>query len=309
MVSCDAHYISKLIPEITYNDVICSMGLSNGIFLMKYDEKDIYMMKSRYVTSQAQLLERLGISYKTMKLEELFQQEVDLEKVLVFLPKMLLDNIDSLHRETRQLALSMSSFRVRHSEPNSVILTGMEPDEREFEIEITKENMEKLSSFHMKPEMDSLLITRLDTVNCTKNRIKENIRESMEHCLDDYDGINNGELLWFGGTSAYRKLAHVIKNFDKLDEIAKKVFVGTMVSGSNFFYRKEYWEALSEYETLDAKEVNQIRVAGGLWRKVIRSLINHLCCGQRLNLVEIESVISKIESLELRFFSYIINTI
>ena len=101
----------------------------------------------------------------------------------------------------------------------------------------------------------------------------------------------------------------MIKNFDKLDETAKKVFVGTMVSGSNFFYRKEYWEALSEYETLDAKEVNQIRVAGGLWRKVIRSLINHLCCGQRLNLVEIESVISKIESLELRFFSYIINTI
>ncbi len=309
MISCDAHYIAELIPEITYNDVICSMGLSNGIFLMNYDQNDIYMMKSRFVTSQLQLLDRLGISYRLCKAEELFDEKVSLEKVLVFLPKMLLDNIASLHQDTKQLALSMSSFLVRRKDGDTVILTGMEPDETEYEKEATREQLEKLSRFQMKPSMDSLVIVDLGEVCCDRSIIRNNIRESMEHCLSDYDGIDNGELLWYGGKSAYRKLYDVISRFDELDETARKVLVGTMVSGSNFFYRKEFWEALKEYEDLDAKELNELRVAGGLWRKIIRTLVNHVCFQQKINLVEIESVIMKIESTELHFFSYIKNTI
>lgn len=309
MVSCDAHYIAELIPEITYNDVICSMGLSNGIFLMNYDQNDIYMMKSRYVTSQLQLLDRLGISYKLLGTAELFDETVSLEKVLIFLPKMLLDNIAVLHQDTKQLALSMSSYLVRRKDTDTVILTGMEPDETEYEKVVSRQDLEKLSHFQMKPSMESLVIVDLGEVSCDRNTIRNNIRESMEHCLSDYDGIDNGELLWYGGKSAYRKLYEVITKFDELDETARKVLVGTMVSGSNFFYRKEFWEALKEYEDLDAKELNELRVTGGLWRKIIRTLVNHLCFQQKINLVEIENVIMKIETTELHFFSYIKNTI
>lgn len=309
MISCDAHYIAKLIPDITYNDVICSMGLSNGIFLMNYDQKDIYMMKSRYVTSQMQLIDRLGISYKLFSIEDLFDETVSLEKVLVFLPKMLLDNITALHQDTKQLALSMSSFLVRHKNADTVILTGMEPDETEYEKEVSRQELEKLSRFEMKPSMDSLIIVELGEACRDRNTIRINIHESMEHCLSDYDGIDTGELLWYGGKSAYRKLYEVISRFDKLDETVRKVLVGTMVSGSNFFYRKEFWEALKEYEELDPRELNELRVAGGLWRKVIRTLVNHVCFQQNINLMEMENVIMKIEKTELHFFSYIKNTI
>ena len=309
MISCDAYYISELVPGVSYDDAICTIGLCNGVFCLNYDGNNVYMVKSRYVSSQEELLEKLGITYEKLTIDDIFKPGVNLEKVLLFLPKILLENIDMLHKDTKQVAISLSAFKASVKDEDTLILKGMEPDETEYEMEVTKEQLEKLKSFEMKPSVDSVLIVRLLGSNLNKEKISENIKESMDNCLADYDEYDTGDLLWNGGKFGYTKVLQILKNFKSLDETAQKIFLGTLVSGSNFLYRKEYWEALQKKDYLDPKEVNNLRVAGGLWRKVIRSVVNFVCFHQEINCEELENVIERIASIESEVFSYIKNNI
>lgn len=305
MVSCDAYYISKMIPEISYEDAICSIGLNNGVFDLNYDGNDVYMMKSRYISTPQMLLDSLEIDYQKLEIEELFNPLSDLSKVLVFLPKILLDNLDIIHEDTKQLAISLSTFVPRLTQTGSLELTGMEPTEIEYTVEVTREQLEKLATIEMKPAMDSVFIVRLNGSSISEDKIRENVRESMTACLVDYDGIDNGALVWYGGQYGYKKLTELIKNFSSFDETEKKILMGTMVAGSNFMHRKEYWEALQKRDYLDLQQLNNLRVSGGLWRKVVRTLINHVCYGQEINAEEMSNVLERIASIELEAFSYI----
>ena len=72
MASCDAYMLSHLVDEVSYKDVINSMGLCSGIMTLKYVDKDVYMFKARDIDNQESLIDRLGIIKNKVTIDEIF---------------------------------------------------------------------------------------------------------------------------------------------------------------------------------------------------------------------------------------------
>lgn len=304
MASCDAHMLCRLVKKISYNDVINSMGLSNGIMTLKYANKDIYMFKARDIENQEDLLDRLGIRKSKVTIDELFEGKYvnNLENIIIFAPKVLLENINNISLDTTQIALSVSTYCVISIDKDEIILKGVEVDETEYIKKFNKEEFIKLNNLNLKPSMLSFEIFYINECVCDKTRVLSNIAQSMDNCLKDYNGVRNGEILWYSGKFGYDFMEEKLIEFPKFDKTIQKLFIGTLVAGSSFYYRREYSDALSEYECIDEKWIYELKKCGGLWRKVTRLLMSQLSFGRSYDEKEITILINQIKETELQAF-------
>lgn len=311
MASCDAYMLCHMFKEISYNDAINSMGLSNGIMSMKYANKDVYMFKARDIESQEELLDRLGIVKEEISINDLFGGKFNdnLEKILIFAPKLILENINNINVDTTQLSLSVSTYKIISIDGDNITLKGIEVNEEEYIKKTSKEELTKLNGLKLKPNMPPLEIYLVKACNCDKTMVLRNILNSMEHCLENYNGESNGEVYWYSGEYGYDYMREQLIEFPKFDKTIQKLFIGTLVAGSNFYYRREYSEALSEFECIDKKWIYELKKCGGLWRKVTRLLMSQFSFGRGYEEKEISLVINQIKEIELKVFKNIRNNI
>lgn len=303
MFSCDAFYISKILNDITYDEIILSAGLNNSICSIEYDNTNVYMLKGRNFNSITDLFNKLQIQYKKITAIELFEEQYrkNFQNIVIVIPKVIFDNIDLVDAGSTQLSFSTSTYIIKEFVDDSISLIGMDND-KEYEKTVEYSSLEKLSTIKLKPEGEGIQIFILEKTNCTKKAVSDNILNSMQACLYHCYDYNHGDFLYSSGEGGYQKICQSLQKYAALDSTTKKILIGSMVSGTNFFYRREYAEALEKSYDFFCESVNNLKLAGGYWRKITRYLLNNLLYSYPVSVDIVEETMNKIKYLEMNFF-------
>lgn len=311
MLSCDIHMLSKVLNSKSYNDISVSGGLLNAIYITPYADKKIYIMMMRRFEFANEILDMLNVQYNEMPVEELFQiDRKSYEKILIMVPSIFVDNIDKLNPQLVYPAFISSVFSIKSIVDDRVVMYGTvgEKDDEYAEKTLSYDQLKLIERIKCKPRRSHhLMIIQLGREEkFTKEDVMRNLHCRMEESLDDKciteESVDN--YLYYSGRSGYRKLVEVLKDFTTLNKTIKSMLSSTLASGSSFAYRREFAEAVNEYNIVDNDVIHQLNSAGNIWRQISRDLFKSIHFGTSISKDTFERI-NKVENIELNAFSKI----
>lgn len=110
MKTCDYLLLSTIVNELSYNDIVYYFGIRTNIRNIMYGGEEFYLPDPRGFIDLCDGMKQLGISYKCLTVNELFEQK-DISSIMVLLPSVLLKRSD-FNPNATQLLLSYSAFEI-----------------------------------------------------------------------------------------------------------------------------------------------------------------------------------------------------
>lgn len=275
MLSCDEYSLSKITSR-TYNEITLSCGISNYFYEIPYGGKFVFGMAPRDFGDYFELLDKIKIKYRTLSTSEIFDvQRSNYSNILVLVPTVLIDCFDKIKTGVVQLSATYSVYSIKEVK-NEILHLIIEGEEiNTIEKFLTRAQVEKLKSISIKPNgyvIEFIEILKEDTF--TIDDILKGMEESLQKCIsNNYFKESKGD--YVSGPQAYDRLSNMLYNFENYNEAIKGMLVYSINSGSMFFFRREFADALKEYDIISVADYELLYEAGGYWRKLGRMISNN----------------------------------
>jgi len=256
-----------------------------------------------YASVENNLAEINQLNVNQLTVDQLFEEpyKTNYSNVLLLVPKIIFDNIDNIDITSTQLWFSISSYLIKEIVNDKITLVGIDND-KEYEKTVSYETLVMMNKITLKPDGEAVQIYELKRTDVTRKDINENILKNMYACLYDCYEYDNTDFLYYSGKGGYQKTSEILTQYEFLNDTTKKILIGSMVSGTNFFYRREYAEILENSQIYNCEYCNDLKLAGGYWRKLSRLMINNLIYNYKIDADSVKSTLEKIQYLETNFF-------
>lgn len=300
MNSCDLSLVSEKIDGLDYDDAVLCAGLNNMLCVIPYADGQIYMVRGRGIELIDQLFDRLGLKYRRIGIPELFENSaLDPGRVLVILPYIEFDRIGSLKEKVVQFFTNYSTYAVVRVTGEKAVLRSDHTIE-EVEKPIDRSSLEKLARIRTKPIGVSVRILYLEEERVRPDQIRSCILDGIERMLRP-DQCEDDEGAWYKGGNFYGRVADVLKSGwnTGFNRVMKYAFLQSIQTGSSFFYRREYYEALEHKYLVSDPE---LKTAGNLWRKLSRELKCSVTENRQIENSRIDRLLEDIRDQEETFF-------
>ncbi|CAM2939109.1 hypothetical protein HAHI6034_09445 [Hathewaya histolytica] len=303
MLSCDIATVTSILKNVKYEEAILVGGLGNILYRTSYNKHNMYMANGRGVMLVDELLDKLQVAYKELTMDELYKlNKNDYKNVLIITPIQLVDHIEKINKKASQFLNTYSTFRLVDIEKDTIILE-LASDVEEVYKRINKEQLEIIESLKVMPlDINIKYIYIENDYEFRQDKINLQINKSVARFLNS-EQVNEEEYGWWKGDVFYEKLFHSIKEWESHQiKVIKFILYQSLLSGSSFFYRKEFSEALDLLELQDTSPISQLEEAAKNWRNLGRHLKNHLAEQKDIDFDYVEQLIKNIKYNELSSF-------
>ena len=272
MIVCDHLALSKIMKNLTYDDLVVSSGITSMFCETMYANKKISVLYSRWDVSYHSTLDDLGIGYCEVSVAEFFNME-SFKDVLILIPKSFIEMADKIKEEAVQFNLIYSGFRVESISEKYIDLSLPLTHKINRPLRISKKVFIKLSRLHVRPLGYPFKIYRVTDVNQQFNKkvIINSVSKKLLKCLDDYQSTQNNMLATVG-VGSYDKFAEFIMEWNNKESIVRKIFLNSLHGGSTTAFRKEFFKSLSKHEILGGKAPNEHVKLSNMWESVVKNL-------------------------------------
>lgn len=301
MLSCDLTLVTRVADGLTYDQAVLSAGLANRLNRCAYAGVPLFMLEGRGIDFVDQLLTELEVPFRDVPPDEVhatWSQGVDaLLMIAPYFPDPHL--IDRIRPGVTQFFSVFSTHLVTAIDQNRLSLVDMEEDtERESTFEWTW--VERLATTSAKPLGLTVSFLAVDRVPVDAQRIAVVTAAKRDAlAVDACEEDNAGR--WIQGPGMYGELVDVLSTWNEWPRTGKFVLFQSMLSGSAFFYRREYAAALAAQSDTAGEPSRLLNFAGNRWRALGRHLRGHAAGGTSPDMAWIRDILAEIEDLEMRF--------
>lgn len=301
MLSCDLSLVTRVADALTYDQAVLSAGLANRLNRCAYAGVPLYMLEGRGIDFVDRLLTELEVPFREVPPDEVqtaWSEGVDaLLMIAPHFPDPRL--IDKIHPGVTQFFSVFGTHLVTAVDPNRLSLLGVEEDvDRESTYEWVW--VERLATTSAKPLGRTVSFLAVDRVQVDAERIAAVAAAKRDALAVDASEEDDAGR-WIQGPGMYGELVDVLSTWSEWPRTGKFVLFQSMLSGSAFFYRREYAAAL-ETEAVTADEPSRLlNSAGNKWRALGRHLRSHAAGNTSPDMAWIRDAVAEIEDLEMRF--------
>lgn len=279
MKSCDWEVLSTIITNLSYSQISYMCGIRNCLRELEYSEETIYLPDSRGDISLLNLLRRMGVSFHLLNLDEMIKSG-NFENIILLAPLAIVENISQINEEYSQISLVYSAFRIEKIESNSIKLY-INTRLLKARFSITIEEFEKMNRINSKPLGKTCYLVSIDnsdTYSISISQMNDILKESLKNFNSDIETMHEG-MKCVHGKTFYLKFKDIINSQEfwhssKNAYMKRFLFISAMNAGARCFYRKDFLDAITEYELIEKKSnlyLNFEKIST-LWRKLNRIL-------------------------------------
>ena len=285
-MDCVHELISTVLPGVSEETMMVTSGIANRLCEFRYSDIPFYIVDGRGYGDPLQLLDALGIPYKPMSIEEVFDSS-DRENIMFFCAKDLLMNINTLNPHVKQLLFFYTGFFVKSIEQNRITL-GICRDENEYGI--SRNELMSLSKVATFPMSYSCRFVRIMDRNYTIDRDFQytQLMNCINKFLDDSAEVSGA----VSGSRMYDALSNVIRDLaqasdsnnsnPKAEMFRQKMLTASLNVGTVGLYRREFSSAVKAVS--ESKETESVSDAflrsSAIWRELGKRAMRQMSsCG------------------------------
>ncbi len=306
MKSCDKLVCSKMLKNITYDDMTLFGGIANNLRYFEYEKQNIYFPDGRGYVDFTKLLSSMEVNYEILSVSQLSQYK-DAKNIVVFVPKEILDNMEIMKNNVTGIYLVYSAFFVKKIKKDSLVLC-IEYDKFTYERELKFSELDMISKYKSKPLNYVVKIIRIDV---NKQNDKSLLISTLKHNLTDFINISR-ELsegsICIKGPVFYDNMEDVLKkllyNQSKENRIKLFIFSSTLNAGGEAFYRHDFLESILSYNLMGKNKdidcaIDMLVVVQKMWYELARILRFAQKNIESVNVEAIVKLLKKIKKMEL----------
>lgn len=306
MKSCDLELLSEKFSNTDYDTLVLCTGLDSTVYTGYYAKKSLYMLQGRGITLIDDLLKKLEVNYDMLSVEELANlDKMCYKDIILVLPFMDFNKIDELNEKIVYFFSIYSTFKLQDIIDDVLILNGIEGEETVVK-RITLGQLKKISKLSAKPIGVTCKILKINQKevdfavqkNCILTSIKDILCE--REFMDEDGGYKHG-------IGFYDEIVRILMSYwdSDFNKTMKYIFFQSMLSGSAFFYRREYYNALIQKHDMFEISINyleNLKISGNLWRTLARYLQSLVIKQEKLDEDKVKYLVSNIKNYEIEFF-------
>jgi hypothetical protein len=301
MLSCDLTLVTRVTDGLTYDQAVLSAGLANRLNRCAYAGVPLYLLQGRGIEFVDQLLTELGVPCRDVPPEQvrsLWSEGVDaLLMIVPYFPDPRL--IDKIRPGVTQFFSYFGTHLVTAIDTDRLSLVAVDEDvEQESSFEWGW--VERLATTRAKPLGRTVSFLAVDRVPVDARRVAEVTAAKRDALAVDAEEEDDAGR-WVQGPGMYAELVEVLSTWNQWPRTGKFALFQSMLSGSAFFYRREYAAALVAGSGTSGEPDRLLNSAGNKWRALGRHLRGHAAADTSPDLVWIRDLVTEIQDVEMRF--------
>lgn len=296
--------LARLLKGITYEEIVLVGGISNTLYMAPYGNAEIYIANGRGFDLIDELLDKLEVPYKELNQEQVEQLDKEQYKdVLMVTPYEAIKHTEKINPAVVQFFNNYTTYQLADINEEHYVFEQIQ----DLETEITKVSREEINfirNLKVKPLDVSLKFFWIDSEQpFTEAKKKELIKKALDQLTTSEEMVKqNGK--WWKGPVFYDRLEKEIHGWNACEnKVIKHVLMVSLLSGSSFFYRKEFCQALEQSgQEIEQCVVDALEKSGHLWRDLGRCLKGHLMHGRDIENQRITKILTSLQENEIQSF-------
>lgn len=281
-MDCVYELISTVVPNITSDEIVASVGIANYLRMFNYSGISFHIVDGRGIGDPIEVLNLLKIPYQCISYDKIFEQ-TKCDDLMFFCAKDLLNRIKTVNPKVKQLLFFYTGFLVKNINKDSISLQICMDDN---EYTIAREDLEKLTRIKTYPLSYPCQLVKVQTQNY---KIEEELRynlinnsvNSFLDCTEDSPSEIHGRFMYDSLICVLREYidnnVNYITNVN-IELLKHKLFSASLNAGTVGLYRREFANAINMFYDLTRKKsimANFIKSAT-IWRELGKRAMNQV---------------------------------